>query len=752
MTIKFIGASTEDTATLEECVEFCSKQSILGIDVETQRRFSKNQYVSKVYKPGLDPYLSRVCMLQIGTEEVVYVIDTRRVSIEPLREVLESEDILKVTHNGSFEYRHILVNFNIRLANLYDTMLVEIILTNGLKMGYGLADLAIRYFGAKKVENLDLFNMASYSNRVNFDEWIYDQEATIYLDKSTRLGFIEIGDRPFSTKQIEYGADDVLLPLRIREKQLQGAFNYVSGFERYKEMAQGWFPKGAIDLEHKFLPALAEIQVKGMHFRGDIWLKTYEEALPVYYRRMEALNNWVIENHPEFVGTSDLFSGKGTCAIKWSSSTQVVKFFRHLEICPKERSKSTRKLEFTVGATSVFKQLTNEYKGYYAKGKEVDITDNQSFQLMYLLFKKSEQAVTTFGKSWLKYVHPITKRVHSSYRQILHTGRMSSVAPNLQNPPTAEGYRGAFVAPPGFKVVNTDYSSQEVRVLAYVSGVQAMKDFFILGDPTWGDDYHSYTATRVQRILKNDPTYLVPPKEIDGEKNPAFTAEHGEVRTKAKSVTFKLAYGGSPFSLKDELGISLEEAEAFFGVYFKAFPGLEEDFYQRKKAAIKNGYVEIDPITQRRWWCPFLDEMNKLEELAWSYYPSNYKTMGPEERANTKVMLKAAHPELSGIWSDFMRLKGQLERTALNYPIQGLASSQMKRAVTGIYNRLKKAGYLDRVYLNNIIHDETNAIAEEGLAEHAATLIKQEMERAGSFFCPGMPMTATPAITNYWKH
>lgn len=753
--IKFIGSSLDDTATMQECIEYCRKQPVLGLDIETSRKYPKNQYISKVYKPGLDPYLSRVVMLQIGTENTVFVIDTRRVDISGLKPILESESIVKVGHNLKFEYKHLLVNFGIRLRNVWDTMLVELILTNGIQMGYGLADLSVRYFNAQKMEKMDLFNLDSYNkHKQEFNEWIYDQEAKIYLDKSTRLGFIEIGDAPFTRNQIEYGADDILLPLRIRRKQQQGAFNYATDkYKSFKQKAKGWFPTFCIELENRFVLALAEIEVKGMHFNALHWMETYKKALPLYEQRKQKLNEYVVNNYPQFSGSIDLFSERGTCAIKWTSQKQVVDFFKFLDICPKERSKSTKRMEWTVGATAVFKQLTPEYKGNYNKGVDVEITDNQSLMLQYLLFKKSEQAVTTFGKDWLKYVHPLTKRVHSSYRQILNTGRISSVNPNLQNPPGNEGYRGAFNAPNGHKVVNTDYAAQEVRILAYVSQVQEMIDFFVKGNNEWYGDYHSYTATRVQRIMRKDPEYFVPCKEFpDKTKNPEFVDPYGKERNDAKSVTFKLSYGGTPYSLKDELGISEEAAIDFFKVYFAAFPGLKENFEDAKRLALKNRYIEIDPVTERRWWCSFSEEMDELEKKCWSYYPDNYRDLDPTVRADVKASLKVKHPELSGLWGQFMRMKGKLERNALNYRIQGLAAGMTKLAAIKIYERLRNADYLDQVWMNNLVHDEINAIATEEQAQNCATLIKQEMEAAGELFCKGIPMTASPNITDFWAH
>jgi len=88
-------------------------------------------------------------------------------------------------------------------------------------------------------------------------------------------------------------------------------------------------------------------------------------------------------------------------------------------------------MEWTCGAKSVLKLLPRNLKELYEKDIDIDITDINTFLLNYLLWNKSKQCCTTFGEEWLKNIHPITKRVHTSYTQILNTGRISSRNPNL---------------------------------------------------------------------------------------------------------------------------------------------------------------------------------------------------------------------------------------------------------------------------------------------------------------------------------
>lgn len=81
----------------------------------------------------------------------------------------------------------------------------------------------------------------------------------------------------------------------------------------------------------------------------------------------------------------------------------------------------------------------------------------------------------------------------------------------------------------GYKIVNADYSSQESRVIADISGDKAMIDFFNVGDETFGSDFHSFTATRMYRVIRNDPNLIIQKKT------------HPEERQSAKSINFKIA-------------------------------------------------------------------------------------------------------------------------------------------------------------------------------------------------------------------
>ncbi len=178
---------------------------------------------------------------------------------------------------------------------------------------------------------------------------------------------------------------------------------------------------------------------------------------------------------------------------------------------------------------------------------------------------------STYTDALPDYVNTETRRVHTSYAlAATTTGRLSSSDPNLQNIPirTEEGrkIRAAFVAGDGFKLMSADYSQIELRLLAEVADVPALRKAF-----HDGLDIHAMTASEM---------FGVPVKDMPGE-----------VRRRAKAINFGIIYGISAFGLANQLGIEREEAAAYIKKYFERLPGIRDYMDETKAFAKKNGYV-----------------------------------------------------------------------------------------------------------------------------------------------------------------
>jgi DNA polymerase-1 len=177
----------------------------------------------------------------------------------------------------------------------------------------------------------------------------------------------------------------------------------------------------------------------------------------------------------------------------------------------------------------------------------------------------------TYTDALPSYINARTGRVHTTYSQhSVLTGRLSSNDPNLQNIPvrTEDGrkIRSAFVAPPGKILISADYSQIELRVLAHIANIGALKDAF-----EEGLDIHAMTASEM---------FGVP---VEGMPS--------EVRRRAKAINFGIIYGISAFGLANQLGIERSVAGEYIKTYFERFPGIRDYMDEQKRRVKKDGFV-----------------------------------------------------------------------------------------------------------------------------------------------------------------
>ncbi|MBB5073747.1 DNA polymerase-1 [Bartonella callosciuri] len=179
---------------------------------------------------------------------------------------------------------------------------------------------------------------------------------------------------------------------------------------------------------------------------------------------------------------------------------------------------------------------------------------------------------STYTDALPSYILPKTGRVHTNYSlTTTSTGRLSSSDPNLQNIPvrTTEGrkIRTAFIAPEGHVLLSADYSQIELRILAHIADIKALKEAFASGQ-----DIHAITASQMFGVA------------IEGMPS--------DIRRRAKAINFGIIYGISAFGLANQLGISRQEAGRYIQLYFERFPGIKNYMETTKSFARQNGYVE----------------------------------------------------------------------------------------------------------------------------------------------------------------
>ncbi|MBN2906556.1 MAG: DNA polymerase I [Rhodobacteraceae bacterium] len=213
--------------------------------------------------------------------------------------------------------------------------------------------------------------------------------------------------------------------------------------------------------------------------------------------------------------------------------------------------------------------------GAYATGADVleDLAaEGHDLPARVLDWRQLSKLKSTYTDALQDHINPETGRVHTSYVITgAITGRLASTDPNLQNIPvrSEEGrrIREAFVADTGKVLVSLDYSQIELRILAHVAGIDALKEAF-----RQGQDIHAMTASEMFDVPLDQMT--------------------PEIRRQAKAINFGVIYGISGFGLARNLRIPRAEAQGFIDRYFERFPGIKAYMDQTVAFAKEHGYVQ----------------------------------------------------------------------------------------------------------------------------------------------------------------
>ena len=212
--------------------------------------------------------------------------------------------------------------------------------------------------------------------------------------------------------------------------------------------------------------------------------------------------------------------------------------------------------------------------GAYATGADVleDLATEHELPARVLDWRQLSKLKSTYTDALQDHIHPETGRVHTSYSIAgANTGRLASTDPNLQNIPirTEEGrrIREAFIADKGKVLISLDYSQIELRILAHIAKIPALKQAF-----ADGLDIHAMTASEMFDVPMDEMT--------------------PDVRRRAKAINFGVIYGISGFGLARNLRIPRSEAQGFIDRYFERFPGIRTYMDETKAFAKEHGYVQ----------------------------------------------------------------------------------------------------------------------------------------------------------------
>ncbi|HVM01019.1 MAG TPA: DNA polymerase [Egibacteraceae bacterium] len=333
------------------------------------------------------------------------------------------------------------------------------------------------------------------------------------LDKSVRETFGS--PAPLTGEQLRYAADDAAATWGVFDQQWRELVGH--GLTRVAR------------LEFAALPVLADLALRGVAFDAPRWralVGALEAQLPEVEQRVQAA--LVTDDSPR-----DLF---GPEPVNLDSPEQVRE---------------------ALARTGVHVDGTRE-------ALLRDHTDHPAVAA-FLHYRQVRKVTTSWGGDWAeRVVHRVTGRVHADWRQIVGAGRIACNEPNLTQVPRDADYRACFGGQPGRALVIADYSQQELRILAAVSGDAALTEVF-----RRGGDLHATTAAMVFDVAE---------ESVDAEQ-----------RAAAKQLNFGLMYGMGAPGFARATGMDVATAERTMARYFSAFPKVAAWLAEAEATAKRTG-------------------------------------------------------------------------------------------------------------------------------------------------------------------
>ena len=427
--------NTDSLANIKRLIKLLPTVKYIGLDTETN---------------GLDPYMAQVLLVQIKVNDDIFILNRGKLGkdfITNLVNLINKNNILCIGHNIKFDIKMLKQDIGIWVSNVYDTMVLEAVLTSGLGSKFtSLRDLVKKY-------------------------------CDVELEKGTTLEFLELDhSSSFTERQITYSAKDVLYLFDIYNKQQ----------ELILEANLGKIAK----LEMDVLPVVAQMELSGIGLDVDHW-----NALT---RSAEKKANELSKQIKDLLLRS----------VNPSRFENAYEFARAVAI-PITTKKLQKSLELVTDPLAVMSWINETFNLHSHKqlltalnlaGIETEDTNEKTLNKLpksdiidlILEYRDYEKKISTYGDNVVASVNPVTGRIHADFNQVgASSGRFSSSGGvNMQNIPSHGGYREGFIARPGFSFLSADYSQCEYRLVGALSGEPVIIDAYIKGS-----DMHIATAS-----------------------------------------------------------------------------------------------------------------------------------------------------------------------------------------------------------------------------------------------------------------
>ena len=600
---------------------------------------------------GLDPYTRDILTLQLGDASRQYVIDITTIDIAEFKPLLERKDKLFLFQNAKFDLRFMMHN-NINITNIYDTFIAECILTTGIdKRSLGLGSLVEKYTNDS-------------------------------VDKSIRG---EIQFKGLSDDVIVYAAHDVKHLSTIKKGQMEKLKEYNLATDDVLD------DRTLLGLENKVTRVFASMEYHGVNVDELRWVNNSNDIRKDLEQKQAELDDIVrtdpsLSHYVNDVQQTDLFGVKQRDVdINYASPHAKVKILNDLGF----------------GVDSSSDAILQKYQ------------DDHIFVKSLREYNALSKLSSSFGMSMIMAIHPVTRRFHPEYWQILRTGRISVKNPNTNQIPSKGIYgpkiRSAFTAPEGYKIVGGDYSQMELRELAHFSQ-----------DPIWMDIF-SDDSKDMHSILCAE-TFNIPIADVNKPfpDNPDLTYRYIQ-----KTINYGLAYGMSHHKLAKTMNCTEIQAAKIVDAFFSKVPLVKKTLDKFGEFAKTNGYIVTSPPYNRRRWFPEFEEYDFLRK-------------------------RTEHRNLQGReWYTIKNLGGIMERAGKNTPIQGTNADITKLAMVKAHEYIERNGIDAKIILS--VYDEIQTEVHESIAEEWKTELQRIMQEAGESVITTVPIEAECSISNYWN-
>ena len=705
----FLIIRTEED--LKNYVDLVIKDGIVAIDTETD---------------GLDTFngtLAGICLYSpsnkaayIPVHHVSYITgqevnnQLKEGIIKDYFEKIVDAKVKIIMHNASFDLKVFANLVGIRLPCYWDTMIASNVLNENEP--HGLKALHDKYCG-------DGTGVYSITNLF---------EGIVFTHVPIKLGYL-------------YAARDAKMTYELYKYQTQFLCeNPPEGHEDLKSCYDV-----LMNIEMPLVPVILDAELRGVKLdlgTANKLKEEYNAKLKVCKKNFDEIVEPIKDLVLQFIRSNTTINSKPKLEwpINFDSPLQISELLFNVLKVDDKNGKSTGVKELN----AIMESTKNETVRNLVK--------------TLLEYRKVQKLLTTYIEKLPNEVNPKTGKIHCNFNQYgTVTGRMSSSSPNLQNIPSRnKEIRKMFVADEGYCLIGGDYSQQEPRILAHMSGDEQLIHAY-----TTGKDLYAHVGSLALKVPYEDCLEHYP----DGRVNP----EGKSRRSKMKAIVLALMYGKGTKALAEDLKITLEEASTLMSSFFNEFPNVRKFIDESQLFAKQNGYVKTLWGRKRR-----LPDM-LLDKYEYSYENGISKDFDPlgdysdgvetsqevsEELVNKwnrlldkaygyhkKQMLIQQALQEDGIKIKENGLKiADAERQTVNSIIQGSAGDMVKRASILCYND-KRLQDMD-CHILIWVHDEIISTAPIKYAQECAKIIDENMKKAADKLV--VPMKTDFEITKVW--